>query len=175
MNEEIYNDIKDILFNDSNIRKYLQINSIEDCTDYIKDKYSTDKKNYLFVFYSILDQADIDFVAYLSIIDEAVPVLCDNDLSKYTNLKSVDPYAFHDMGFGHSFILPPSIETISTHAFCGAEFDKGLFISTKHLRVCASDAFIAAQGPITIDNDTFDLSANRSILANLTKKNVKIT
>ena len=70
--------------------------------------------------YYLLESLDIQFLKYVSKLpqlyleDDTVGTL---DLSKLTNIKAIDSWAFNDSSIEGDLILPDSIQTINNYAF----------------------------------------------------------
>ena len=70
--------------------------------------------------YRLLESLDIQFLKYVSKLpqlyleDETVGTL---DLSKFTNIKAIDSWAFNESNIEGDLILPDSIQTINNYAF----------------------------------------------------------
>lgn len=70
--------------------------------------------------YRLLESLDIQFLKYISKLpqlyleEETVGTL---DLSKLTNIKAIDSWAFMDSSIEGDLILPDSIQTINSYAF----------------------------------------------------------
>ena len=70
--------------------------------------------------YHLLESLDIQFLKYVSKLPqlyleyETVGTL---DLSKFTNIKAIDSWAFNESNIEGDLILPDSIQTINNYAF----------------------------------------------------------
>ena len=179
MTKEQYDAFKQTIFKDTNILKYLKQNNVQACVDYL-----TGMNNCLFVFYSELKNAGIDFLEYISTLNfEAISTILgqvSTDFRKYTNIKIIDASSFRNIYTDQKIYLPQSVEKIEAFAFKGASFENGAFISTKSLKKVDKTAFIYATGQIIIDNqDTYVLEGeyddSQNLLNDLLKKGIKIT
>ena len=179
MTKEQYDGFKQAIFKDTNILKYLRQNNIQACVDYL---YGMD--NSLFVFYSELKKANINFLDFISTLNyEAISAILgqiSSDFRRYTNIKIISASSFRNIYTDQKIYFPESIEEIKAFAFKGASFENGAFISTKSLKKIDKTAFIYATGQIIIDNqDTYILEGeyddSQNLLNDLKKKGIKIT
>ena len=76
--------------------------------------------------YRLLESLDIQFLKYVSKLpqlyleDETVGTL---DLSKFTNIKAIDSWAFNESNIEGDLILPDSIQTINNYAFSSCDIN----------------------------------------------------
>ena len=95
--------------------------------------------------YRLLESLDIQFLKYISKLpqlyleDETVGTL---DLSKLTNIKAIDSWAFDESSIEGDLILPNSIQTINDYAFSSCNINN-LFLPEALSKV-GLDAFNAS-------------------------------